>query len=138
MDSTEYLHILRYFECWKGALPIILQSVSICGGIHRSDYKNTAPMKMVHTRFIKIDADVTRDMRQPMWGGEKLSGLEGRLKEFKKILIEAFEERCYSVLYTLMYHLLHCMVEDIRILERYLFWTASSYEHFNVYIKQAY
>lgn len=46
----------------------------------------------VHTRYSAIVADVKGDIGQWAWGENDLSSLESRIKEFKKMLVEVFDE----------------------------------------------
>lgn len=74
-------------------------------------------MTRVHRHYSEIVDDVAEDMGQRRWGEDDLSSLESRDKEFKKMVRDAFDEHCDSGLYTLKYHLLENMVEEIKRFE---------------------
>lgn len=103
-----------------------------------TECEKTAPMTRVHTRYNEIVAGATGDVEQRAWGAVDLSTFESRVKIFKKMLIDAFDERCNLRLYTLKYHLLHYMVKYIQKFGTLSVSRSSPHKHFIVHIKQAY
>lgn len=77
-------------------------------------------------------------MRQRVCDGDDVSSLKSRVKEFMKMLVEAFGEHCDSGLYTLKYHLLYHKVDYIRQNRTLSDSESISYEYFIVLIKKAY
>lgn len=69
---------------------------------------------------------------------EDLSSIEGRARELKKMLVKTFDGYCDSSMHTLKHHLPDHAVEGIRRSRTLSVLDSSSYEHFNLNIKQAY
>lgn len=100
-------------------------------------YDKNAHMPTVNTRKSGIDADVTRNVRQQNWDVKDVGMLETRVHEFNKMLSETFNEKRVHSLYTLSYHVLDRMVEDIKRIGNLSVLVSSPYERCNVQIKQA-
>lgn len=71
-------------------------------------------MTRVHTRYSDVFADVRGDMAQRAGAIKTLSTLKINVKECKKVSVEAFDKNCDSGLYTLSYHVLDHIAEDVQ------------------------
>lgn len=91
----------------------------------------------MHARYNGIVAVGTRDMGQWATSEDGLSSLQSRVKKFEKMLLEAFDEHCDLGLYTLMYHLLNYVVDNIQIVGTLSVLESCSHEHSNVLIMRA-
>lgn len=67
----------------------------------------------------------------------KMSELQCRIEEFKKLLVRTFYERCKSVLYTLKFHLRDHVVDSLRGFRTLSVLDVSLFEQNNVHTKQA-
>lgn len=103
-----------------------------------TEHKKTPPLTRVQTNYSEIVADVMGDMGQWAWSNKGIMNLEGRVKVLKRVLIETFDERCDSELYTLKYHVLDHMLEGIQNFGTLSFLESILYEHLNVHTKQVY
>lgn len=95
-------------------------------------------MTTVHTLYSVIISDLKGDKRRQAKVKKELASKEGRVTEFKRILVETFVEPCTSALYTLKYHLLDQLVEYKRRLGLIPVQHSSPHEHFNVHINQVF
>lgn len=123
----------RDYKGLDKVFPFVAAFIDRCTG-----HERTAPMTRVHTMYSEIVNEVTGDGEYKIRSEEELVKLEERVKEFKRELVERFDDHCESGLYTLKFHLLDHMVEDIRKFGTLSVLDGSPFEHFNVHIKQAY
>lgn len=69
-----------------------------------TEYKKTAPMTTMRTRYNTTVADVMGDIGQWALGENDLTSLESKFKDLEKILVDAFDAHFESGLNTLKYH----------------------------------
>lgn len=81
---------------------------------------------------------MTEDRQQQKGRHEDLSNLERWFSALKNTSVEKFDEHCDAGSYTLKYHLLDHMVNDILIFGMQSALGSKPYEHFNAHIRQAY
>lgn len=86
----------------------------------------------------EIVANVARDIEQRARGEDDLSNLQSKVKEFKKLLVIAFDKHCDYSQYTQMYQLLDYMVKYKQRFVTVSVLDSGLYEHFNLHIKQVY
>lgn len=67
----------------------------------------------VHTLYCVNIVDVTLDMGQRARNEKVLNSLEGKVEELRKMLVESFDDHSDFCLYTIKYHVLHQMVQNI-------------------------
>lgn len=70
-------------------------------------------MMSVHKQYGEINSHLEERMQQQVWVDENLYILEGRLKEFRQMLVEMSDYICDSFLYTIKKHSLDSMVQDV-------------------------
>lgn len=103
-----------------------------------TEYERKAPIARMCRRYGEIVVDVKGHMWQRARGEADLSSLEGRIHDFKLMLVETSDEHCDLGLYTIKYHLLTHTAENIQRFGTLSHLDISPYDHFHVYMKQAY
>lgn len=104
----------------------------------RTKHKKSAPMTLVHMWYKEIVGKVTVDKGNQAWREKRLGRLERRVKGFRRMLVERFDEDLNSGLYTSKYSLRDEMVEEIQRFEMLSVSDSSSYEYLHVHINQAF
>lgn len=79
-------------------------------------YEKAAHITRVYTRCTEIFLEVMKDAWQRACSKKDLGSLDRRAGQFKKMWAETFDQHCDSGLYSLSYHLLDKMAENIRYL----------------------
>lgn len=79
-----------------------------------AEYEMTATKTTEHTRYSEVIVEVKGDMGLRVCCEKDLARLDSKIEKFKKVLKEVLGEYCDSALYTLQYHVLDHMMEDIR------------------------
>lgn len=101
-------------------------------------FEEKCELTRMNVLYIEIINKVLVDHRDRRWREGELLRLRGEIREFKSVVEGAFASHCPSGLYTLKYHLLDHLVEDLERFGSISFMDAGPFEHFNVVIKQSY
>lgn len=72
------------------------------------------PRTKLHVFFFDLTLNMANDEVGEGWNDSKLMELQCRIEIFKRFFVQAFCEYCSSVLYTMKFHLLDQVVEDLR------------------------
>lgn len=97
-----------------------------------------APMKKVSTMYSDLIRCLTEYWIDEESNGTRLMELGARIRHLKELRKSTFERHCETVLYTLMFHLLDHVVEDVERFGNLKTLNALPVESFSVYIKLAY
>lgn len=77
-------------------------------------HERTGSLTKVHTRYNETLCALIGGEWQRPWTEEASEMLRERVKGFKRLLVETFDEHCDSSLYTIKYHLLDHFLKDLR------------------------
>lgn len=83
--------------------------------------KRKTTMTKVLTRFSEITCDLTGGEGQRAWTEEISEMLDVRVKAFKRMLVDTFNEHCDLSLYKHKCHLQNHMVKDLNIFSNAVF-----------------
>lgn len=75
-------------------------------------------MRTVLSHFSVITADAPGDRYKQKWNKQVLHGLRGKMKELKRTLVMKSAANFDSVLYTVEYHSVDRMLENLRKFRR--------------------
>jgi hypothetical protein len=111
--------IFGYVDCWLG-------------------YEHEAPLTKVHTAYTDIVNTLLSDNLGVGWTDMDLENMQSRIQSFKAMVSDLFSSEFPRVLLTLKFHLLDHMVCDIERFGSLKALCASPFEHYNLFVKQAY
>jgi hypothetical protein len=101
-------------------------------------YENKAPLTKVHTTYTDIVNTLLSDNFGQGWTDMDLENMRSQIQSFKRMVSDLFSSEFPRVLLTLKFHLLDHMVCDIERFGSLKVLCASPFEHYNLFIKQAY
>lgn len=88
--------------------PFVLAFFDRCKG-----HEWTAALTWVHILYSEIVFDVTGEIEQWLLSQDELKQLNERMSQFKRMLVETFMVHYDSGLYTITYHLIVQIVENL-------------------------
>lgn len=100
-------------------------------------FENAADMTRVCTLYTEIMTSALYDFPRNPPDSEIISEFKKKVQYFKVLTIKTFQDFCVSGLFTLKFHLLDHMVEDMERFGSLQVLDASAFEHYNTDIKAA-
>lgn len=121
LEGRDYKAIYKVF-------PFVAAFIDRC-----SEKQKTAPLKGKHAMYGLIVIEVTGDGERATRDVQELSNIEEKVRAFKKDVVDGLHDHCNSGLYTLKFHLLDHLGENMRRFGPLSVPDASLFECFNVY-----